>query len=287
MKKDTPGTLVRAIAPSIFLTFLLLLTMVIPAKQASARSEALPRLPQVAVLDFSLLSSLQAQAHAINGRDATLAVLHAMRSSGCYAMTPQKIVDHQLARHRFKKSLDNEEVQRLGRSLGDDYIASGDIINIRFLENPHRARVTLSVRLTDVLTGELANGAIETGTSIPSVSGSSSDRAMLQDALRNAASRVVSTLKAYTLPTATILQVQTEKKQQKMVILNRGTNGQMEPGLDMVVIRGTTRVGSIRVAQVRSDNALAYITDQRIDFRPGDKARTVFRDNRCGIIEDD
>ncbi|MBC8143767.1 MAG: hypothetical protein H7Y38_20240, partial [Armatimonadetes bacterium] len=246
-----------------------LLMMTLPAKPARAQ---VARLPQVAVLDFGVLPAVKASG--ILGRNATDAVVIEMTRTGRYDVSPRATVNQQLADLGLATPLNNIGIQKLGQALGSDFVASGDIVNVSFQENPRRARVSLSVRLTDVVTGELANGAIETGFSAPSAPGfTPDDEALLSDAIQNAAFNAVRTITSYTLPSATILQIRGDTE----VILNRGAQDGVSTDLEMVVSRGTDRVGKIRVTTVRATNSTAVITDLGKGIRPEDKARAVFK----------
>ncbi len=245
-----------------------LLMMTLPAKPARAQ---VARLPQVAVLDFGVLPAVKASG--ILGRNATDAVVIEMTRTGRYDVSPRATVNQQLADLGLATPLNNVGIQKLGQALGSDFVASGDIVDVSFQENPRRARISLSVRLTDVVTGELANGAIETGFSAPSAPGfTPDDEALLSDAIQNASFNAVRTITSYSLPSATILQIRGDTE----VILNRGAQDGVSTGLDMVVFRGTDRVGKIRVTTVRATNSTAAITDIGKGIRPEDKARAIF-----------
>lgn len=246
-----------------------LLVMALPAKHAMAQ---VARQPQVAVLDFGVQSSIKASG--ILGRNATDAVVIEMTRTGRYDVTPRATVNQQLADLGLTTPLDNVGIQKLGQNLGADFIATGDIVDVKFTDNPRRARVTLSVRLTDVNSGELANGAIETGISpAPAPGFQADDEKLLSDAIQNASFNVVRTITSYQLPTATILQVRDASE----VILNRGGQDGITQGLEMVVFRGNDRVGRIKVNTVRSTDSTANITDVGKGIRPEDKARAVFQ----------
>jgi TolB-like protein len=194
----------------------------------------LNRLPAVAVLEFGNLAT-GARASAILGRQATDAVVVEMTRTGRFDITPRSQLNQQLQDLGLTTPLDNIGIRKLGQALGVDFVASGDITAIRFTENPRRAQVTLSVRLTDVVSGELANGAIQTGTSpAPPAGFQPDDDTLINQAIGNAAYNAVQTINNYTLPEATVLQ------SQEQVLLNRGVRDGITPGLEMIVIRGST-----------------------------------------------
>ncbi len=260
----------KRISYTLVMSILLpLLLLTLPAKRANAQ---VARLPQVAVLDFGVLPAVKASG--ILGRNATDAVVIEMTRTGRYDVSPRATINQQIADLGLTLPLDNIGLQKLGQNLGSDFVASGDIVDVKFEEKPRRARVTLSVRLTDVISGELANGAIETGISpAPAPGFQPDDEKLIADAIQNAAFLAVRTITSYNLPTATILQVRDNAE----VVLNRGAQDGIEPGQDMVVFRGTDRVGRIRVAETQNTNSRATITDIGKGIRPEDKARAVFK----------
>jgi hypothetical protein len=119
----------------------------------------------------------------------------------------------------LSQPLSNNGLQKLGRALGADYVASGDIIEISYTQNSIRARVVLEVRLTDVVSGELVNGAIQAGySSVPPPRIHPDDEMLINQAITDAAFYAIKTINNYPLPTATILSAAVES-----VTLNRGS----------------------------------------------------------------
>lgn len=255
----------------MLVTTLLLPLLILAAAPRQARAQ-LTRVPTVAVIDFGNLANLRAGG--ILGRQATDAVVVEMTRTGRFDVTPRSQLNQQLQELGLTVPLNNIGIQKLGQALGVDFIADGDINSITFLENPRRARVTLSVRLTDVISGELANGAIESGLSNPPPAGfQPDDDTLINQAITNAAFNAVQTINNYSLPEATILST----RDQSQVILNRGGRDGITPGLEMVVIRGQERIGRIRVTSVSSNDSTAAIIDIGRGIRPEDRARAVFR----------
>lgn len=250
-------------------TLLLPLTLLGGAPRA-ARAQ-LTRIPQVAVIDFGNLSS--GQAGGILGRQATDAVVVEMTRTARFDVTPRSQLSQQLQDLGLTPPLNNIGIRKLGQALGVDYVATGDINSIVLSDNPRRARVSLSVRLIDVASGELANGAIESGQSNPPPAGfQPDDDALISQAISNAAYNVVQTVNNYTLPEATVIGIRPGGE----VLLNRGQRDGINSGLSMVVIRGTDRIGTVRITTVGSTDSTAVITDSGKGIRPEDRARAIF-----------
>lgn len=229
------------------------------------------RLPSVAVLEFGNL--VNPAAGGILGRQATDAVVVEMTRTGRFDVTPRQQLNQQLQDLGLTLPLDNVEIQRLGQALSVDFVATGDITNISFTDKPRRATVTVSVRLTDVVSGEFANGAIQSGVSTEPAAGMQlDDDTLVSQAISKAAFNAVKSVNDYTLPEATILNTRGTIE----VTLNRGGRDGINPGLEMIVVRGSQRVGKIRVITVGSTDATAAIIDPGKGIRPEDRARAIF-----------
>ncbi len=259
----------RRISWSLVTALLLpLLVMALPAKRAEAQ---VTRLPAVAALEFTVLPSIKASG--ILGRNATDAVVLEMQRTGRFDVTPRTQLNQQLQELGLTPPLDNNGVVRLGQALGVDFVLTGDVTNVAFTENPRRARITVSARLIDVTSGEFANGAIETGYSNPPAPGfQPDDEALINQALTNAAFNAVRTINNYTLPEATVLLTRSDE-----VTLNRGVRDGLQPGQEMIVVRGNERVGRLRVVTVNPTDSIATITDPGKGIRPEDRARAIFQ----------
>lgn len=258
------------------ISWLLVTTLVLPLlvmawAPRSARAQ-LTRTPQVAVIDFTNLAG--GPSGSILGRQATDAVVVEMTRTGRFDVTPRSQLNQQLQDLGLTLPLDIIGIQKLGQALGVDFVATGSITSVTFLDSPRRAQVTVSVRLTDVVSGELANGAIQSGVSpTPPAGLQADDDYLINQGISNAAFNAVRTISNYSLPEATILST----RDQGEVILNRGGRDGITTGLEMIVIRGSDRIGKLRVTTVGSTDSSAVITDGGKGIRPEDRARAIFR----------
>lgn len=247
---------------ALLLLFLLAMT---------ATSEAqVSRLPSVAVLEISVtpLSS----SPAILGRAATDAVVLEMTRTGRFDSVPRAPLEKQIRESDFSIPLSRNDLQRLGQALGADYVAHGEVTDIAFTEKPRRAHITLSVLLTDTLTGELANGAIQTGSSSAKTSATDDD-GLIQQAISDAAFSIVRAMNSYEPAEATVLLVQGSAE----VSLNQGSRDGIRRGQEMVVMRGSRFVGRIRISSVGDTDSRAQVMDGENGIRPEDRARGVFK----------
>jgi TolB-like protein len=246
---------------------LLLLMMVAGTAVAQAQPK---RVPTVAVLEFGVVPL--SGSPAILGRSATDAVVLEITRTGRFDSVPRAQLEQQIKASDLSLPLSGNDIQRLGQALGADYIAYGEVTEIAFSEKPRRARVTLSVRLTDVLTGELANGAIQTGSSSAKPADLEDD-ALIQQAISDAAFSIVRSLNNYRPLEATVLLARGGTE----VTLNQGSRDGIRKGQEMVVIRGTRYVGRIRVSSVGDTDSRADVVDGGNGIRPEDRAKAVFK----------
>ena len=269
MRNLVQGVWGRRISWLLVTAFLLPLTLLGGTPRAAQAQ--LSRIPQVAVIDFGNLAA--SQTGGILGRQATDAVVVEMTRTGRFDVTPRSQLSQQLQDLGLTPPLNNIGIRKLGQALGVDYVATGDINSITLTDSPRRARVSLSVRLVDVASGELSNGAIESGQSNPPPAGfEPDDDPLISRAIRNAAYNVVQTVNNYTLPEATVIGIRPGGE----VLLNRGQRDGITSGLSMVVIRGTDRIGTVRIATVGSTDSTAAVTDPGKGIRPEDRARAIF-----------
>ena len=247
-----------------------LLVLAMPPRQAYAQ---LSRIPAVAVLDFGVL--VDARSSAILGRNATDAIVVEMGRTGKYDVTPRTQVNQQLQELGLTLPLSNNGQMKLGQALGVETIVSGDVTGIAFESNPRRARVSLSVRLTDVVSGELSNGAIQTGYSSAPPAGMAApdDETLINQALADASFNAIKTIQNYTLPEATVLISRGTSE----VTLNRGGRDGIQPGQEMTIIRGRDRIGRVRVTTVNPTDSIATVIDYGKGIRPEDRARAIFK----------
>lgn len=163
--------------------------------------------------------------------------------------------------------------QKLGRALGADAIATGEVAAISFTSNPRQATASIIIRVTDTRTGELVNGALAQGTSNPRAVNNGDDDQLVNQAINNAGFAAVRQVSGFNLPKATVLN----NIDQDAVLLNKGTRDGMYDGLNMVVTRSGTEVGRIRVASASGDQSNAVVTVRGLGIQPQDKATAIYQ----------
>jgi hypothetical protein len=229
----------------------------------------LKRTPLVGVLEFSVVPL--SSSPAILGRAATDAVVLEMTRTGRFDSIPRAQIEKQIKASDFSPPLSNNDIQRLGQAIETDYVAYGEITQISFTENPRRAHVVLTVRLTDSQTGELANGAIQVGSSAPK-NKDTVDDALIQQAITDAAFSVVRAMNNYKPAEATVLLVRSGTE----ISLNQGGRDGIRKDQEMVVTRRNRFVGRVRISAVGDTDSRAIVLDGGNGIRPEDRARAIF-----------
>jgi TolB-like protein len=234
----------------------------------------LTRTPLVAVLDFP---APQSPIGSILARQATDAMVLEMQRTSSFEVLPRGQVRETLRELDITAPQGRSDFQRLGRALGVEYIAVGNLNELVIRDNPRRYQATLSVLLFDVSTGEYSNGAIATGIGrFSQLQTPVENNLFLEEqtqwgnAISDAAFDIVATMSSFQLPQATVLHtIATE------VLLNGGVRNGIRPGQELIVMRQGRRVGRVRVTTSSSQDAWATILDAGIGIQPQDRARAV------------
>ncbi|MGQ9542208.1 MAG: hypothetical protein ACUVTY_14110 [Armatimonadota bacterium] len=266
MKRFRKGLIARA------LSWTLIVAMVVPwlaslAPVPAAAQQAVRG--TVAVVDFTVRPGLQ---QALLSRAATDAVALELSRAG-FNVLPRTQVQSALQELSLEPILDRLGVMKLGKTLAVDSIVSGEVADVKVEGSPRTAYVTILVRVTDVASGEDINGAAVTGRSNPRVGYVGDDDQLIREAISNAALQAATTIASYTIPEATVLNTLGTDE----VLLNRGTRNGLQPGMEMIVLRGKEVVGRIRVTRPSASEATAKIITSTLGIQPEDRARAVFK----------
>jgi hypothetical protein len=263
----------------------LMMALVVPLLVLAAPRPAqaqLSRLKSVIALDFGVLPTVRASS--ILGRNATDAVALEMARSGQYDVRPRSEVNQALQEQGLSLPLTVNGVQRIGNAMSVDFALTGDINNVVFTESPRRAKVTLSVRLVDIASGEFINGAIDTGFSPVSPAGTTpDDETLINQAINDASYSAVRTINERRIPDATVLIV----RGRDAIQINRGAQDGIQQGMEMVILRGKDKVARVRVSSVQAGDSLATINDWGRGIKPEDKAVYVFSTPDVKLVNGD
>src|SRR5947209_3153027 len=115
----------------------------------------------VIVMDFNNRSGIGGP---LLGRRAAAAMSLQLRQTDNWDPVSQSDTDKQIAASKLHPPFDRVALQTLARALDASMVLTGDVLSASVSQNPAEARVKIVVKLMDVGSGELVNGAVATGT---------------------------------------------------------------------------------------------------------------------------
>ena len=260
----------RAIRSVCYALVAALVSMVAPV--VPARAQLMPNY-SVAIVDFVNESGVLGNTLA---RIATDAVQVEMSKTSRYdvsVITRTQIKD-EMDRLDMHPPLDKVNLVRLGEALTADAILEGAIKSVQLAGSgpTARASATLAVQLIDQASGEVINGAVQTGTSSARVGYTADPDALITEAVSKAAFLVVKTMVDYVIPEATV-QVNIGADQ---IQLNRGSRDGIKPGMRMIVLRSKEIIGYVEIREVENNSSIAKIVKSMRGVQPEDKLRAIF-----------
>lgn len=225
----------------------------------------------VGVVEFSNDSGVQGGTLA---RLATDAVVIELSKSSRFDVVTRAQMDARMKELDIASPLNNTERSRLGEALQADAMIDGAVkaVQLRGEGATRRAAVTVVVRMIDQASGEVINGAVQTGHSNARVGAAVDDDRLISEAINNAAFQAVREIIDYIIPEATIQNtIRTDE-----VMLNKGARDGIRVGMRMIVTRDREIIGEIEVRQTDPNNSTASVVKYTRGIRPEDKARAVF-----------
>ena len=244
--------------------FVSLLTLLLAAPSLRGQ-ETYDASARWAVLDFD-----SAPGDATTGQTATDNVVEEMNLLNKYDIPGRPDVQAALQLLGLTLPLNTTGERRLGRLLGANAIVTGSVGSITFLGT--RAQVVLTIKVRDVRTGELINGAWVTGESDPKSTAAADPESLVSEAITNAAYTAVGQMAQYALPHATVLI----REDSHTVLLSQGTQDGLRPGLSMVVTRFGGRIGLLKLTRVEADQAEAQVVQEGGGIAAQDIATVIY-----------
>lgn len=236
-----------------------------------ANAQLMPQY-SVGVVDFVNESGVQGD---LLARLATDSVVVEMGKTNRYDVsTTRSQLKEQMEALDLHFPLDKVSLVRLGEALSLDSMVEGAITSVQVAGSgaTRRASVTMVVQMIDIASGEVINGAVQTGTSSARVGSTPDDDSLILEAINKAAFLSVKTMVDYIVPEATI-QMNIGEDQ---VMLNRGARDGMKPGMRMIVLRNKEIIGYIELRTVSAIDSIAKVVKSMRGIQPEDKARAIF-----------
>lgn len=230
---------------------------------------------QVAVIDFRNSSKMPGQ---MFGRMATDAVVLELIRSGKFGVIPSDSLEATMKQLGFDANMNESAMIRLGQEAEASAVISGELLSVKIDKNKKVAEARIAVKMLDVASGELLNGAYGTGVSQPHIGYTADEEKMLVQAIKDAAQNAVETMVSYIIPEATVLNCVGTTE----ALLNKGAQEGLEPGMEMIVLRRIDGgkeevVGRIRVTKVSVNDATAAIVKAPRGVKPEDRVRAVYK----------
>jgi len=229
---------------------------------------------EVAVVDFRNRSKMPGQ---MFGRMATDAIVLELLRSGKFGVTSADALEAKMKDLGYQPPLTPRLMTRLGQEVGATSVVNGEVVYLKVSRDDKQAEARIIVRMLDVASGQLVNGAIATGRSHPRIGYAADEDKMLVEAIKDAARGAVETMLQYIIPEATVLSsIGTEE-----VLLNKGSQDGLQPGMEMIVVRRVEAgmeevVGRVRVKKVTDSDATATIVRAPRGVKPEDRVRAVY-----------
>lgn len=209
------------------------------------------------------------------GKMAADAVRNELAKTGKYEiLSEEQVTRTQDALNLQPPVTQTTSLVRLGTELRANSVVTGEVVNQRIVKvgNGKKAEVILKVRVLDVVSGLLVNGAALAASSTIR-SNDSDDESVLADALAEGAMVAVTDIGRHTLPQATVLNTQ----EGKIALINRGTRSGFDVGQELIISRGRTQVATGKVTETDQDSSYIQVTHFILGIQPGDKVRAIFK----------
>ena len=226
----------------------------------------------VGVVDFVNESGVNGE---LLSRLATDAVVVEMAKTNRYEVSiSRQMINTEMDKLGLHPPLDTIGLVRLGEALSAEAMLEGSIKSVQLAGTgpTRRAAVTLDVRMRDQASGEIINGAVQTGSSSSRPGYAADDDSLITEAINNAAFLVVKTMVDYIIPEATVMM----NIKETQVMLNKGARHGIKPGMRMIVLRRREIIGYVEVQSVSAIDSMARVIKSMRGIQPEDKVRAIF-----------
>lgn len=261
----------RAIRSVCYALIVALMSTVMPAAIKPVHAQLMPTY-SVAVVDFVNETGVMGETLS---RIATDAVVVEMSMTNRYDVSiTRSQIKAQMDAMDIHPPLDKVNLVRLGEELNADAVLEGAVKSVQLTGSgaTKRASATLVVQLIDQASGEVINGAVQSGSSSARVGYTADDDALITEAISKAAFLAVKTMVDYVIPEATILS----NIGADQVMLNRGVRDGLKPGMRMIVLRNREIIGYVEIREVNNTDSIAKVVKSMRGVQPEDKTRAIF-----------
>lgn len=262
----------RAIRSLCYALVVALLTTLAPTPLQQPASAQLMPTYSVGVADFVNESGVEGE---LLARLATDAVVVEMSKTNRYDVSiTRTMMKTKMEEMGLHPPLTKLELVRVGEALSADAMLQGAIKSVQLAGSgpTRRASVTLVCQMIDEASGEIINGAVQTGTSSARVGYTADDTSLIAEAINSAAFLAVKTMIDYVIPEATVLMNVGEAQ----IMINKGVRDGIKPGMRMIVLRDKEIIGYVDVTSSTPQDATCKVIKSMRGIQPQDKVRAIF-----------
>lgn len=262
----------RAIRSLCYVLVLALVSTLAPTPLVAPASAQLMPTYAVGVADFINESGVQGE---LLSRLATDAVVVEMSKTNRYDVSiTRSMMKSKMEELGLRAPLTKLDLVRLGEALSADAMLEGSVKSIQLAGSgpTRRASVTLICQMVDQASGEIINGAVQTGQSSARVGYTADDNSLIAEAINAAAFLCVKTMIDYVIPEATVLMNIGDSQ----IMINKGARDGIKPGMRMIVLRDKEIIGYIDVTSTSPMDAMTKVIKSMRGIQPQDKARAIF-----------
>jgi hypothetical protein len=232
-------------------------------------------LPVVVVLDFANRSGVGGS---LLGRSAAAALIMEMKAADQWDVVRESAVQDAINRLNLQRPYDKVDLARLASDpqVTAAQVVTGEISRVRVTERPAQTTVTVAVRVMDVASRELVNGAVVTASSAPRPGYTGGMDVLMDEAINKAAFLARESLGRFQLPEGTVLNT-TVVGARYDALLNIGARQGVKVGMWFVVLRGRDLVGRAQITSVDPDKSVAAVRDNFRGVKPEDRVRAIYQ----------
>jgi hypothetical protein len=206
---------------------------------------------------------------------ATDAVAVELAKRGLYEVVTKQETDKAARERGVRPPFSQTDLLGLAKDLEATLIVTGEVHHVESRTNSDRQReieVGLIIRVKDIASGEMVNGAAERGVVIDPGRGQKTDGELAIEAAAQAARRIGLAIGDHKPIEGTILN----SAGGGSVVLNRGASHGVKGKQEFLVFRAGERVGRVKAGRVYASYTELTVVDNGLGIRPQDKVVSIF-----------
>jgi hypothetical protein len=241
------------------------------AAKPSLANDTRTVLPVVIVADFVNDSK---NFHSATPRTATDAIAVELEKKHVYDVVSRRELDKAAKELGLRAPYSTDDLRRLAKGMSVNYIVSGEVHHVdRVVQDKTLGyEVGLIVRVRDVDSGELVNGAAAVGFAGEGVDKNKTLGILEMDAVTEAAMRAVLRISSYTPISGTVLS----SPGNGPMVLNRGLGHGVKKHQQFLIFRNGVNVGKASIGKVSGSYSELNVLDNSLGIQPQDQALSVF-----------